>query len=146
MCLFIHYIILNIYTYIYAYIYKKLKEITLKKNEIKNLLSYSDYLQLKENVVKESIINFEIENIEITAALIKLKLDSFINCSNKLNDVVQVQNQPKKCLQLTMLKMQQISSHTSILDLKIIAISKLIKLSHDIKKTFNNIYTEENYF
>lgn len=59
---------------------------------------------------------------------------------------MQVQNQPNKCIQLTMLKMQQISSHTSIIDLKIIAISKLIELSHDIKETFNNIYTEENYF
>ena len=52
---------------------------------------------------------------------------------------MQVQNQPNKCIELTMLKMQPISSHTSILDLKIIAISKLIELSHDIKETFNNI-------
>ena len=48
---------------------------------------------------------------------------------------MQVQNQPNKCIELTMLKMQPISSHTSILDLKIIAISKLIELSHDIKET-----------
>lgn len=45
-----------------------------------------------------------------------------------------------------MLKMQQISSHMPILDLKIVVICKLIELSHDFKKTFNNIYSEENHF